>query len=132
MWKLEGERGYGKKAVLVALEVIFISAVASGRAEGKVHEQPQEHKGGRGDKKGGDEGVAEVIQMLHCSRQKAASTNSCQRARARAERTGVHADAAEGLRVCIAVVEGMDELVQRTRVQHAMGHVEVEVSNGKT
>jgi hypothetical protein len=44
----------------------------------------------------------------------------------------VHADAAEGLRICISVVEGMDKLVEGSHVKHAMGDVEVEVSGGKT
>ena len=42
----------------------------------------------------------------------------------------VHGDAAERLRVCVAVVKRMHELVERAHVQHAVRHVEVNVSGG--
>jgi hypothetical protein len=40
----------------------------------------------------------------------------------------MHADTAEGLGVGVAVVQGVDELVERAHVQHAVRHVEVYVS----
>ena len=43
-------------------------------------------------------------------------------------RTGMHADAAERLRVGIAVVQGVNKLVEEADVQRAMRHVEVNVS----
>ena len=47
-------------------------------------------------------------------------------------RTGMHADAAERLRVGIAVVQGVNKLVEEADVQRAMRHVEVNVSESRS
>ena len=58
--------GMVQVVILIALKVILVAAVACSGAEREMDEQPQEYEGGGGQEEGGQESVAEVVQVLNC------------------------------------------------------------------
>ena len=94
-----------KVVVLIGLEVIFPSAVRSRRRYEEVDAVPHEGKGCGEDEEGRAD-AAVVVEVLD----------------------GMHAQTRERFNVCVAVVEGVDVLVESLDVDEPVGKVEMELA----
>ena len=91
--------------VLVCLEMVFPSTVRGRWGNEQMDTVPHEGKGGGKDEEGGSD-TAVVVEVLD----------------------GMHAQPREGFDVGVAVVEGVDILVQRLDVDEPVSKVEVKLA----